>query len=102
MKSAKNGDGLAHNALTIRFVPSLISRYQQGRPQCAVHREHGVHHLLGSLLDLFLRPFRRLSLRVLRAFAVLSGLARFREGEALSEPDYALARREARPGLVKS
>jgi hypothetical protein len=33
----------------------LIRRLQQTGPQCTVHREHGVHHLLGSLLDLVLR-----------------------------------------------
>ena len=40
------------------------------------------------------------SLRVLRAFAVQNGIARVREGEALSEPDCALARQEARPPRI--
>jgi hypothetical protein len=33
----------------------LIRRLQQAWPQCSVHPEHGVHYLLGNLLDLFFR-----------------------------------------------
>jgi hypothetical protein len=33
----------------------LIRGLQQTGPQCTVHLEHGVHHLLGNPLDLFLR-----------------------------------------------
>jgi AhpD family alkylhydroperoxidase len=33
----------------------LIRRLQQAGPQCSVHLEHGVHYLLGNLLDLFFR-----------------------------------------------
>ncbi len=43
-KSAKKVDQPAHNPL-----------FPQARPQGAVHLERGVHHLLGSLLNLFLR-----------------------------------------------
>jgi hypothetical protein len=46
----------------------LIRRLQQTGPQCSVHLEHGVHYLLGNLLDLFFRrihrPFPSRSLRL--------------------------------------
>ena len=38
----------------------LIRRLQQAGPQCSVHLEHGVHHALGNLLDLFLCLIRLL------------------------------------------
>ena len=47
----------------------LMRRLQQVVPQCSVHLEHGVHHALGNLLDLFvclirlLFPSRSLRLR---------------------------------------
>jgi hypothetical protein len=59
-KSAKKDDEVAHHPLTIRLMPSLISRFEQARPQCAAQLENGVHRLLGGLLDLFLRLIHHL------------------------------------------
>ena len=63
---AQEGGEVAQNLSTIRFNASLIRGTFQFTKKRAVparmrgDREHGVHHLLGSLLDLFLRPTHRL------------------------------------------
>jgi hypothetical protein len=59
------------SATKFKVEACLIHRLQQTGPQRSVHVEHGVHYLLGNLLDLFFRLFINLTLRVC-AFAVIS------------------------------
>jgi hypothetical protein len=63
----------------------LIRRLQQAGPQCSVHLEHGVHHALGNLLDLFLClirllfPSRSLRLRGAKWYVVATRQRRSRK-----------------------